>query len=177
MPLLIDFLPIVIFFVVFKLYGIYLATAAIILASLLQLLVYRIKTGRFSTLPLVAVVIMVVLGGATLLWHDTLFIKWKVTVVDGVFALLLLATQWTDRPTLKRLLGQKMHLPGRVWKQLNLSWALFFIGSGLLNLYVAYHYSITTWVHFKLFGLIGLTLVFLLGQAVFLSRYLKDNHQ
>lgn len=174
MQLLTDFLPIISFFIAFKLYGIYVATAVAMIISIAQVIVYRLKNGKFATLPLVTLAIIAVLGGATLLSHNDLFIKWKVTVVDWVFALILLATQWTDKPTLKRLLGEKMQLPNTVWKNVNLSWAVFFIGTGILNLYVAYHFNTQTWVNFKLFGILGLTLIFALGQAAWLAKYVKD---
>lgn len=175
MQLLTDFLPIIIFFVIFKLYGVYAATVAAIVVSALQVIYYRIKHGKYETMQLVTLGIIVVLGGATLLAHNEIFIKWKVTVVYWVFAVILLATQWTNKPALKRLLSEKIALPDAVWKKVNLSWAIFFVLLGSLNLYVAYHFSTDAWVNFKLFGVLGLTVAFALGQGVFLMKHLKGS--
>jgi intracellular septation protein len=175
MQLLADFLPIALFFIAFKIWGVFVATAAAIVMSVLQVAYYRYKHGKYETTQLITLAMIVVFGGATLLLHNELYIKWKVTAVYALFALILLATQWSANPVMKRLLGAKIDLPLSIWKKLNFSWALFFIVLAGLNLYVAYHFSTDVWVNFKLFGLLGLTLVFILLQAIFLVQHLKQN--
>ncbi len=174
MQLLADFFPIIVFFIVFKLWGVFAATAAAIVVSLVQVVVYRIRHGKFENMQLITLAIIVVLGGATLAFHNDIFIKWKVSVINWAFGIILLATQWSDTPLMKRLLSAKIVLPDLVWKKLNVSWALFFIALGFLNLYVAYHYDTATWVNFKLFGVLGLTLLFAIGQAIFLAKHIKE---
>jgi intracellular septation protein len=177
MQLFTDFLPIIIFFVVFKIWGVYAATAAAIVISVLQVAYYRYKHGKYEKTQLITLAMIVVLGGATLLLHNELYIKWKVTAVYAIFAIILLATQWSDKPVMSRLLGSKIDLPLSVWKKMNLSWAVFFILLAGLNLYVAYHFSTDFWVNFKLFGVLGLTLVFALAQGVFLAKHMKSNEK
>jgi intracellular septation protein len=173
MQLLADFLPIVIFFIAFKLWGVYVATAVAIVISVMQVAYYRYKHGKYEKTQLITLAMIVFFGGATLLLHNELYIKWKVTAVYGVFALILLATQWTQNPIMKRLMGSKVDLPMVIWKRVNLSWALFFIILAGLNLYVAYHFSTDTWVNFKLFGLLGFTVVFIVVQTLFLAKHFR----
>jgi intracellular septation protein len=173
MQLLADFLPIVIFFIAFKLWGVYVATAVAIVISVMQVAYYRYKHGKYEKTQLITLAMIVFFGGATLLLHNELYIKWKVTAVYGVFALILLATQWTQNPIMKRLMGSKVDLPMVIWKRVNLSWALFFIILAGLNLYVAYHFSTDTLVNFKLFGLLGFTVVFIVVQTLFLAKHFR----
>ncbi len=174
MQMLADFFPILIFFIVFKIWGVFAATAAAIVVSIIQVIFYRVKHGKFEKMQLITLAIIVILGGATLIAHNDIFIKWKVSVVNWVFGIVLLATQWSDMPLMKRLLSQKINLPDQVWKKLNLSWAIFFIVMGIINIYVAYHTSTATWVNFKLFGVLGLTVLFAIGQAFFLAKHIKE---
>lgn len=172
--LLFDFFPILLFFIAFKWFDIYVATGVTIIASLIQVFGYRLKNHRFESMHLITLVIVVLLGGTTLLLHNDLFIKWKPTVVYWIFGLLFFATQFMGEKTLiQRLLDAKINLPSIVWKKLNLSWALFFTCMGVLNIYVLYHFSTNTWVNFKLFGTLGLTIVFVVIQGIYMSRYME----
>lgn len=175
--LLFDFFPIALFFATFKLYhdhrqGILAATAVVIVATAAQVLWTWWRNKRVEKMHLITLVLIVVLGGATLALKDEIFIKWKPTVVDWLFALVFLGSQVVgDRPLVQRMLEQSVSLPAVVWTRLNLSWVLFFIALGVLNLYVVYNFDTNTWVDFKLFGLMGLTIVFLIAQGFYMVRH------
>lgn len=174
MKLLFDFFPIAVFFIAFKIYGIYIATAATMAASLLQVGAYWFKHRRFESLHVITLVIIILFGGSTLLLHDDLYIKWKPTVIYWIFALVFLMSSLIGKkPLIQRLLGGKMDLPKYVWSRLNLVWALFFLLMGVVNVYVLYHFNTNTWVNFKLFGTLGLTILFLIGQAMYMTKYLN----
>ena len=174
MKLLFDFFPVLLFFAAFKLYDIYVATAVIIVASAAQVGWSWLKHRQVERMPLITLALIVVLGGITLLLHDESFIKWKPTLVNWFFALAFLGSQLIgSRTIIERMMGQNVQLPLPVWTRLNLAWVTFFVAMGGLNLYVAFHFDTDTWVNFKLFGMLGLTLVFVLLQALYLARYLK----
>ena len=123
---------------------------------------------------LITLGILVLFGGLTLALHDPLFIKWKPTVVNWLFGVAFLGSHFFGERTLvERMMGHAITVPTPVWSRLNGAWTLFFLGMGLLNLYVAYSFSEEIWVNFKLFGMMGLTLVFVFAQAFYLSRYLQ----
>jgi intracellular septation protein len=174
MKLLFDFFPIFLFFIAFKLFGIYIATATTMAASLLQLFLYWLKHREFESLHIITFVTVVLLGGSTLLLHNDLFIKWKPTAIYWVFALLFLCSQFIGKKTvIQRLLDSKLSLPYAIWRRLNLSWVLFFSIMGAANIYVLYHFSTNAWVNFKLFGTLGITIIFLIGQAIYMSHYME----
>ncbi len=175
MKLLYDFSPVLLFFIAYKLYDIYVATAVAMVASFLQTAGYWLRYRRFETMHLVTLGMILVLGGATLFFQNPIFIKWKPTVVNWLFAGAFLGSQWIGgKPIIERLIGDQIKLPQVVWTRLNLSWTTFFILSGAANLYVAYHFSEATWVNFKLFGMMGLTIGFVVLQAFYLSRHVIE---
>jgi len=204
MKLLFDLFPVILFFAVFKFAGgqpdaaqafasnylaflvadgeitakqapILLATAVAILATLGQVLWLLLRRRHVDTMLWVSLVIIVVFGGATIYFHDEMFIKWKPTVLYWCFALALLGAQLLMRKNLIRsLMGQQMSLPDPVWDKLNLAWSAFFAAMGALNLYIAFNFPLELWVNFKMFGFIALMIAFVIGQTVYLSRYLKE---
>lgn len=152
------------------------ATAIAILASTLQVSFYFFKHHRFEPMHLVTLALVVVLGGATLVFRDPTFIKWKPTVVNWLFGLAFLASQlFTRKPLVQRMMSSAITLPTAIWNRLNMAWVIFFLASGLANLYVAYQFTEAVWVNFKLFGMLGLTLLFVVGQAFYLTRYLNPS--
>lgn len=203
MKFLYDFFPILLFFLVYKLYttlppevigflnhlpllsltpseaghAIYLATAVAIVGSFLQVLLYWLKTRRLERMHVISLVLFIVFGGATLLLRDPTFIKWKPTLLNWLFAAVFLGSQFIGRkPLVERMMAHAISVPETIWRRLNLGWVGFFVISGLANLIVAYRFSEQTWVNFKLFGLLGLTFAFVLAQAVYLARFIQADH-
>jgi intracellular septation protein len=175
MKLLIDIIPIALFFIAFKFYDIYVATIVAMAASIVQTFWHRFSTGKFETMHLITLIIILLLGGMTLFFQDERFIKWKPTIVNWAFALaLIIGTFFLKKPAIQALLGSKITLPLTVWINLNWGWFIFFILSGALNLYVAYNYSTDAWVNFKLFGMMGITLIFVILQGIYISKYIQE---
>ena len=171
MQFLFDLLPVIAFFVAYKMAGIYVATGVLIVGVLLQTLVSWVRHRKVSGMLLTSAVLVLVFGGLTLLIHDPVFIKWKPTIVNWLFAAAFLASQFLSGPTIvQRMLGENVKLDDASWIHLNLMWVGFFLFAGAVNLYVAFNYDEATWVNFKLFGLMGLTLVFALAQGVWIAR-------
>lgn len=168
---LLDWGPILVFFIAFKLEGIYVATALSIVVSLLLMAWVRSRGHAIEKMQWVGLGLIVVFGGLTLLLQDERFIKWKPTLLYGISALVLFVPQVLGRAiVLKSLLGEKLELPDAQWRGLNLAWAGFFAFMAILNLWVAQQFSTDIWVDFKLFGGIGLLLAFVLAQSWVLSR-------
>ncbi len=180
--LLFDFFPVILFFIAFKLEddpkrGIMVATAVVIVATLVQVGYMRLRHGRIEKLHLVTLVLVVALGGLTLALDDERFIKWKPTLVNWGFALVFLGSQFIgSRPIVRRLMESRVSLPDAAWTRLNLGWTGFFVVLGAANLFVAYRYSTDVWVDFKLFGILFLTLLFIAAQTVWLMRQVQRGH-
>ena len=177
MKLLLDFLPVIIFFIVYKSTDdIILATAILIPATLLQMLYTWIKTHKIEKMQLVTLVLVVSLGGLTVALNDESFIKWKPTLVNGLFAFAFLVSQFIGQKTIvERLMGSAIELPATIWRKLNLAWVAFFLTMGATNLAIIKLYPDNNdlWINFKLFGMLGLTLVFILLQGFYISKYMK----
>jgi len=204
MKLFLDFLPIILFFGVFKIADlnpdaaahfatdhlgfavsggvvgldeapVLLATVIVMVATLLQITLLLLARRKIDTMLWVTFGLIVVLGGATIWFHDPTFIKWKPSALDWAMALALWASQaFFGKNLLQALVGEQLELPKPVWQRLNLAWIAFFVLMGVLNLYVAYTYSTSTWATFKVFGLTGLMLVFMVVQGLYISRFVKD---
>ena len=176
MKFLFDLFPVILFFIVFKILGIYAATAAAIVATLVQIGWVKFKHGKVDTMLIASGIIVVVFGGATLVLHDETFIKWKPTVLYWFFALtLVLAELIWNKNFIRNIMQAQIKLPEPVWRKVNHVWAGFFALLGILNLYVALHYSTASWVNFKLFGTTGLMLVFVVIQSAYLSRFMEKD--
>lgn len=175
MKLLLDFFPIVLFFAAFKLAGIFIATAVAIAATLLQIgWLYR-KNGHVEPMQWVSLVVIVVFGGATLITQDETFIKWKPTILYWLMGGALLVGHFLfQRNFLRQLMGAQLSLPDPVWRTLMFSWTGFFAVMGVINLYIANNFDTDTWVSYKLFGGMGLMLVFVIAQALYLSRHVQE---
>jgi intracellular septation protein len=175
MKFLFDIFPVVLFFVAYKIADIYVATAVAIAATFVQIGWVWVRTRKIEPMLWVSLAIIVVFGGATLLLRDETFIKWKPTVLYWLFgAALLIAAHGFGKNLIRAMMRAQIALPERVWTWLNHSWVGFFAVMGVLNLYVAYNFSTDTWVDFKLFGGTGLMLLFVLGQALMLTKYVQD---
>ncbi|NOZ36763.1 MAG: septation protein IspZ [Gammaproteobacteria bacterium] len=215
MKLLFDFFPILLFFIAYKIFGIYAATAVAIAAAVLQNVVFWFRQRRFENMHLITLALITVLGGATLILQDKSFIMWKPTAVNWMFALAFIGSQFFGEKTLvERMMSHAIEIPQPAWLRLNISWVIFFIAMGFANLYVANFYFVADaaltaaahapvevdncaaqfsgqllglcqaskdaeeqWVNFKLFGMMGLTILFMIGQAFYLARHIKDEEK
>ncbi|HAT6979452.1 TPA: septation protein A [Legionella pneumophila] len=175
MKLLFDFFPIVLFFIVYKFFGIYTATAVAMIASLSQVALYRLKFQHYEKMHLFSLAIIMILGGATLFFQNPWFIKWKPTGIYWLSALVFFSSGYIgSKPLIQKMMETNINLTTKIWYRLNLAWTLFFIVMGALNLYVAYHYDTDVWVNFKLFGGVGFTLLFVLIQAFYLTKHTDE---
>ncbi len=205
MKILLDFLPIVLFFGMFK-YAegnkewaaatatdwlgfmvsggvvgpaeapVLLATVVVIIATLAQIIWLKAMRKKVDTMLWVSLALVTVLGGATIYFHSESFIKWKPTVLYWVMGAALLLGQLVFKKNgIKSLMGAQMNLPDAVWRTVNLSWVAFFAVMGVINIWVAYNFPTSTWVNFKLFGGMGLMVVFVLAQAVYLNKHIKQD--
>jgi intracellular septation protein len=174
MKFLFDLFPVVVFFIAFKLQGIYVATAIAIAATFLQIGWVWFRHRKVDAMLWVSLAVIVVFGGATLLLHNETFIKWKPSVLYWLFGLVLFGAQAIFGKNLIRgVMGKEIKLPENIWTRLNLSWVAFFAGMGVVNLLVAYNFDTDTWVNFKVFGGLGLTVAFLLLQGLALARFME----
>ncbi|MCB1862064.1 MAG: septation protein A [Gammaproteobacteria bacterium] len=178
MKFLTDFLPILLFFIAYQMYDIYVATAVAIAASALQIGYLRLLRKKIEKMHLVTLGLLIIFGGLTLALRDPLFIKWKPTVVNWLFAAVFFGSQFIGRKSMvERMMSHAIELPAQIWTRLNLSWGVFFLASGMLNLYVAFNFAEATWVNFKLFGMLGLTAVFVILQSFYMARHIQDQKQ
>jgi intracellular septation protein len=178
MKFLFDLFPIILFFAAYKFAGIYYATGVAIVATIAQIGWVWFRHRKVDTMLWVSLALVVVFGGATLIFKNPVFIKWKPTVLYWLFAISLIGSQLFLKKNLIRAMMQaQVELPDLAWKRLNFSWAAFFAVMGIVNIYVAYHFSEAVWVDFKLFGFMGLMLVFVLIQGLMLSKYVEDKEQ
>ncbi len=168
-----EFLPLVVFYIVWKFSDIYWATGALIAMSALQVLFYIVRGKKVPTKTWIFFALISVFGGLTIFMHDDTFLKWKVTVINGVFAIALVVSQYVFKKNIiKQFLGESLTLPEHIWNNLNLSWATFFALCGALNLYIAFNFEQEIWVNFKVFGLTGLMIAFSIGSIFTLYKYL-----
>jgi intracellular septation protein len=216
MKLLVDLFPVLLFFVAYKLYGIYVATAVAIAASALQVGLGWLRSRRVEKMHLVTLGLLAVFGGLTIALQDPIFVMWKPTIVNWLFAAAFFGSQLIGGKSLvERMMAHAVDLPASIWPRLNLLWVIFFLVSGLANLYVVYGYSgfyeaqqtliaalghseidlsacaaqlsgdllaqcqdtqarEEIWVNFKLFGMMGMTILFVIGQAIYIARHTRD---
>jgi intracellular septation protein len=213
MKLLADFFPVILFFVAYKLYGIYVATAVAIAASFVQVGYGWWRNHRVENMHLITLGILVVFGGLTILLQDRTFIMWKPSVINWLFGVVFIASQYVgDKPLVERMMGDNLKVSSGIWRKLNGAWGIFFLTLGFLNLYVANDFFVAeqqlmqvtglqeidldncsgqfqgsvlemcnnahsleaSWVNFKLFGMLGLTIAFIVLQAFYLARHIQE---
>jgi intracellular septation protein len=173
--ILFDLFPVILFFIAYKVVDIFAATLVAIVASIAQIAWLKLRGRKVDNMQWASLAIIVVFGGMTLFLHDETFIKWKPTVLYGLFALALLGGRYlAGRNLIRSMMGAQVRLPDPVWERLNLAWAAFFVLLGVLNIWIAYNFSTEVWVNFKLFGSLGLTVLFVIGQAFWFSRHLQE---
>ncbi len=175
MKFLFDLFPVILFFAAFKLYGIYVATAIAIAATFVQIGWVWMRHRKVDNMLWVSLGVIVVFGGATLLLQNETFIKWKPTVLYWLFASVLAGSSlFFGKNLIRSMMEKQVALPDFVWTRLQMSWIIFFAAMGVLNLYVAFNYSTDTWVSFKLFGGIGLMVLFVLAQGLMMAKHVQE---
>ena len=177
MKLLFDLFPVILFFAAFKMFGIFVATGVAIAATFAQIGWVWFRHRKVDGMLWTSLAIITVFGGMTLLLHDETFIKWKPTVLYWSFALALsVSVLFFNKNLIRSVLGEQLSLPEAVWSKLNWSWVGFFVFMGIANLAVAFLMGLSTdaWVNFKMFGGMGLMLLFTLAQGLFLSKYIDE---
>ena len=176
MKFLFELLPIILFFIAYKFKNIFFATGIAIAVSFVQILYYLLRKKKVEMTMWISLIILVVFGGSTILFHNALFIKWKPSILYWLFAVILLGGQiFWRKNIIKNMLGKQIVLPEKVWSKLNAGWGIFFFLLGFLNIFIAYKYSTDTWVNFKLFGLMGIMIVFVIIQSFFLMPYIEKD--
>ena len=170
--LIVDFLPLLVFFIAYKLSDIYIATGAAIAATLLQIIYLKWSKTPVEPMHWLGAIIVVVFGGLTIWLHDETFIKWKPTVLYWSFAVILLGgLLFKGKNLLQSLLGKQLELPAKAWNTLAFMWIAFFAFMGALNLYIAFSFTLDQWVSFKVWWSLGLILVFSVIQGVYMSKF------
>lgn len=177
MKQIIDFIPLVIFFILYKTYDIYVATGALIVATTLQIAITYYLYKKVEKMQLITFAMVAVFGGMTLFFHDDNFIKWKVTIIYALFSIGLLVSDIMGKPVIKGMLGKELTLPDTVWKRVNIAWTIFFAVCAALNLYVAYQLPLDVWVNFKVFGLLIATFTFTLITGVYIYKYMPKEEK
>ena len=173
-----EYIPLVIFFVIYSLIDIYWATASLIVTSALQIVYFVAKREPVPTKNWIFFAIIAIFGGLTIFLHDDVFIKWKVTIINLLFAItLIVSNKFFNKNLMKNFLGEALTLPENIWSKLNLSWALFFAFCAILNLYIAFNFEQQTWVYFKVFGLTALMFVFAIGSIMALNKHLPQDEE
>ena len=176
MQLFIDYLPILVFFGAYFYEDIYFATAVLMAVMPIVMVVQWLITRKLNRIYAASTALVLVLGGATLLLHNPLFLYWKPTVLNWAIALAFLGSQFLGaKPFVQRMLESAAALQADQWQRLNLIWVVFFIVIGAVNLYVAFTFSEPTWVKFKLFGMLGLTIVFVVVKTIWLTLAMEKN--
>ena len=178
MHVLIEYIPLVVFLLFYKFADLYWATGSLIVTSALQIFYYFLKKEKVPTRNWIFFGLILVFGSLTIFFHDDAFIKWKVTIINGFFAIALLISKHVfNKNIIKQFLSESLTLPEPIWTKLNFAWAMFFTLCAILNLYVAFNFDLDTWVNFKVFGLTGLTLVFAVGSIFSLYKYLPQEEE
>jgi len=176
MQLLIDYIPIVIFIIAYFFKDIFFATAVLMGVMPIVLVVQWLMTRKLNKIYLASTALVLVLGTATLYFRNATFLYWKPTVLNWAFAIAFLGSQWYgEKPFVQRMLGNAAELSRTQWIRLNLMWVAFFVFVGGVNIYIAYNFSEAFWVKFKLFGMLGLTLLFVIVQSIWLTTAMKNS--
>ena len=173
-----DLIPLLVFFAVYKFYDIYAATGALMVVTVLQIAITWFTLRKLEKMHLITLAMVLVFGGFTLFFHDDAFIKWKVTVINLLFSAALLVSQFVlKKPLIKQMLGKEMQLPDAIWSRVNLAWAGFFAVAAATNTYIAFNLPQEVWVNFKVFGLLGMTLLFTVATVFYLYRHLPAEQE
>jgi intracellular septation protein len=178
MKQLLDFFPIILFFISFKLYDIYVATAVVIAATIIQICVVWLIYRKVEKMQWITLALIIVMGGATLYLQDEQFIKWKLSIIEWLFGIAFLGSQFIGKKCfIERMMGSSLTLPANIWRRLNAIWVVFFFSVGSINVYVMYNFDTNTWVNFKTFGVPGLMILFILLQVLLIYKYMPETEE
>ncbi len=178
MKQILELIPLILFFVVYKLAGVREASVTLVIATILQMIILKWKYGKIEKQQIVMGCAVVIFGLLTAYFNEIKYLQWKVTIVYGLFALILLVGQFVFKTSLiQKLLGKEIELPNTVWHNLNLAWAIFFILCMLVNIYISQCFSEEIWVEFKAFGILAMTFVATIGTGIYIYRYLPKDKE
>lgn len=178
MKLLFEFFPIILFFIAYKFYDIYVATAVVMVATVIQVSYNWFKHHKVETMQWIILGLTIIIGGATIYLQNEQFIKWKLSVIEWLFGAAIFGTQFIGKKTfVERIMSANLSLPAVIWKRLNVLWGVFFTSVGFINVYVMYHYNTDDWVTFKTFGVPGLMVIFIVLQIIFLYKYVPETEE
>jgi intracellular septation protein len=178
MKQLLEFFPILLFFIAYKAYDIYIATAVVIGATIIQVVIAWFKYRKVETMQWITLGLVIVFGGATIILHDEQYLKWKFSIIEWLFGVAFLSSHFIGEKTfIERMMASNLSLPATIWTRLNFSWATFFISVGFINVYVMYNYNTDDWVTFKTFIAPALMVVFMVVQMSFIYKYIPDTKE
>jgi len=175
MKQLLDFLPLLAFFIAYYIFDIYIGTAVLMVATVIQLILIKILFKEIGKSHWMALIAIMIFGSLTLYLRDDAFIKWKVTIIYSLFAVAIMVFQLRSDPVPKKLLGSEMNAPDSVWRNVSIGWALCCVFAASLNYYIAFNLSLEFWVNFKVFGLFALTMVLFILTGVYLYKYMPES--
>lgn len=172
-----DLFPIILFYIAYKQLDIYWASGVIILASIFQVLFSYFKHKKVENMHVFSLIIVIILGTATIILRNEMFLKWKITAVNALFGMVFLGSHFFGKKKviIERMFEGKIELPPKQFSVLNIAWTVFFFAMAALNTYVMFNYDTDTWVNFKLFGVLAITLVFTIMQGVYIALSVKEN--
>ena len=178
MKQLLEFFPILLFFIAYKAYDIYIATAVVIGATIIQVVIAWFKYRKVETMQWITLGLVIVFGGATIILHDEQYLKWKFSIIEWLFGVAFLSSHFIGEKTfIERMMASNLSLPATIWTRLNFSWATFFISVGFINVYVMYNYNTDDWVTFKTFIAPALMVVFMVVQMSFIYKYIPETKE
>ena len=178
MKQLLEFFPILLFFIAYKAYDIYIATAVVIGATIIQVIIAWFKYRKVETMQWITLGLVIVFGCATIILHDEQYLKWKFSIIEWLFGVAFLSSHFIGEKTfIERMMASNLSLPATIWTRLNFSWATFFISVGFINVYVMYNYNTDDWVTFKTFIAPALMVVFMVVQMSFIYKYIPDTKE
>jgi intracellular septation protein len=178
MKQLYEFFPIILFFIVYKTYDIYVATATVMVATILQVSYAWFRHRKVEAMQWITLGLIVVMGGATLYLQNEQFIKWKLSIIEWIFGIAFLGSQYIgEKSLIERMMSANLALPAAIWTRLNTLWGCFFISVGFINLYVMYNFNTDDWVTFKTFGVPGLMVLFIVLQMIFLYKHIPETEK
>ena len=174
MKFFLDLFPVVIFYILYNICGIFVATAVLMIGSAIQMILLYLIYKKVEFIYKITFVLIIVFGSITLIFHDARFLQWKVSIINWTLGVIFLASQiFSEKSLTERMMSHQISLPKKIFSRLNLTWVVFFIILGFINLYVMYHYSMSDWVNFKFFGMMILTMIFMVFQTVYLFLAVK----